>query len=107
MGAKLEQQFKKAAESHAKFYNKKHRPQSYNVWDKIFLNSKNIESNRLSKSLDYKFYGLIGKQAYRLKLSGNMKTHNVFHVLLLEPCRNIPEDAQPPPIEWKGKGCSI
>lgn len=32
-----------------------------------------------------------------------MIIHNIFHVLLLELCQNIPEDAQPLQIEIKAE----
>jgi DNA-dependent RNA polymerase auxiliary subunit epsilon len=37
----------------------------------------------------------INKQSYRLKLSINMrKIHNVFHVFLLESCKDLAENEQ-------------
>jgi RimJ/RimL family protein N-acetyltransferase len=64
----------------------------------MYLYVKNIKSIRLSKKLDYKYYELykinmfINKQSYRLKLSINMrKIHNVFHVFLLEFCKDLAE----------------
>ena len=63
-----------------------------------------------SRKLDYKFYGPfeveapVGKQAYRLKLPKSMKIHDVFHVSLLEPCRQSSAgDAQSLPIEVEGE----
>ena len=103
MRGKLEARVKKAVEQQAKYYNAKHKPQSYKVGDMVYLNSKNIKSTRPSKKLDYKYYGPyevelpIGKQAYRLRLPPSMKIHNVFHVSLLEPCNVRPGSALPPP----------
>jgi hypothetical protein len=38
---------------------------------------------------------LINKQSYRLKLLANMKKiHNVFHVFLLESCKDLAEKKQ-------------
>lgn len=75
----------------------------------MFFNSKNNEQTRFLKKLDYKFYrlyeveNLVNKQIYYLKLSGSMKIHNMFYVLLLKLYRNILENAQPLPIEVKGE----
>ena len=67
---KLEIRLKKAQEAQAKYYNKKHILHIFKAEDKIYLNSKNIKSMRLSKKLDYKYYGSfkieepVRKQAY-------------------------------------------
>ena len=53
---KLEAQVKKAVKAQAKYYNAKHKPQTYNIKDMVYLNSKNITSTRPSKKLDFKFY---------------------------------------------------
>lgn len=93
---KLEAQVKKAADAQARYYNTKHKPQSYKVGDMVYLSSKNIKSTRPSKKLAYKYYRSyevklpIGKQAYRLRLPPSMKIHNGFYVSLLEPCKVRP-----------------
>jgi hypothetical protein len=81
-----------------KYYNAKHISKIYAIENKIYLCAKNIKSTRSSKKLDYKYYKLykrnmfINKQSYRLKLFVNMrKIHNVFHVLLLEFCKDFAE----------------
>lgn len=87
-------------ESHIKFYNKKHWSKSYNIENKVFFNSKNIESTRPLKKLDYKFYrpykieNQVVKQAYHLKLLSSTKIHNIFHPSLLKLCQNILKDVQ-------------
>ena len=101
----LERRLAKAVVSQAKYYNSKHVAREYNVGDSVYLNSKNINSTRSTKKLDWKFYGpykiidRIGKVAIRLDLPATIKIHNVFHVSLLEPCDqskgSIPS---PPPI---------
>ena len=108
----MEKHLAKAVAAQAKSYNSKHLPRQYNVGDYVYLNSKNIDLTRPSKKLDWKFYGpymirdIVGKQAYRLNLPPAMKIHNVFHVLLLEPC-DLPRDGTapppPPPIEIDGE----
>ena len=80
---------------------------TYKIGDKVYLNSKKIESTRLAKKLNYKYYGpytiskTIAKQTYKLKLPPSMKIHNVFYILLLEPYTgtNKPNNPFPPPIE--------
>jgi hypothetical protein len=84
-----------------KYYDAKHISKIYAIEDKVYLCVKNIKSIRSSKKLDYKYYKsykinmLINKQSYRLKLLANMrKIHNVFHVFLLESCKNLAEKKQ-------------
>ena len=88
---------KRAAESQAKYYNKKHKPKTYNVGDQVLLSLKNIRSPKRSKKLDQNFEGpfeileRIGRQAYRLDLGKwKKRIHPVFHVSLLEPYRGRP-----------------
>ena len=108
----MEKHLAKAVAAQAKFYNFKHLSQQYNVGDYVYLNSKNIDLTWPSKKLDWKFYGpymirdIVGKQAYCLNLPLAMKIHNVFHVLLLEPCDLSRDGTAPPflpPIEVDGK----
>ena len=95
----------------AKYYNSKHQPCKYNIRDFVYFNSWNIESTRLFKKLDWKFYGLykmiepIGKQAYKLKLSQIMKMYNVFHISLLKLGDRVYKGnvLPPPPINIKSK----
>ena len=54
----------------------------------IFLSSKNIISNRLSRKLNNKRYNLfrvidLVETLYRLKLLVSIKIYNVFHLNLL------------------------
>ncbi len=84
-----------------KYYDAKHTSKIYAIEDKVYLCVKNIRSTRSSKKLDYKYYEsykinmLINKQSYRLKLFANMrKIHNVFHVFLLESCKDLAEKKQ-------------
>ena len=62
---------------------------SYNLGDKIWLNSKYIKTKRNWK-FESKFFDLfqvlylVGKQAYKLELPKKWRIYNVFHVSLLE-----------------------
>ena len=53
---KLKVQVKKAIKQQAKYYNAKHKSQSYKIEDMVYFNSKNIKLMQLSKKLDYKYY---------------------------------------------------
>ncbi len=66
--------------------------------DKVYLISRNLRTNRLSKKLDFKKIRpfkvdeRISTSNYRLSLLGTMKLRtNVFHISLLEPA---PKDAR-------------
>ena len=90
----LEKQLGKAVVSQAKYYNSKYLPREYNGGYHVYLSSKNIDSTRPTKKLDWKYYGpypiveCIKNVAYRLNLLELMSMHNVFHVLLLKSCDN-------------------
>ncbi len=90
----LYKRLKNARSNQIKYYDKRHIFKSYNVNDKILLNSKNIKTSKSSKKLDHKYLKffeielLIDKQTYRLRLSKNHQSiHNVFHVSLLKSYR--------------------
>lgn len=73
--------------------------------DRVWLNARNIRTQRPSRKLDNKRLGpftvsrVIGSHAYELKLPNTMKVHPVFHVSLLDPAREdpLPGQVQPPP----------
>lgn len=90
--------------------NRRSIPPSYQVGQKVFVNSKNIKTNRPSKKLDWKNLGpfmitkVIGCQSYQLQLPENLKSiHPVFHTNLLRPDQNNPLPGQTkepnPPVE--------
>jgi hypothetical protein len=66
-------------------------PPTFKVGDKVWLNRRNINTDRPTLKLDYRRLGPyeileeIGPRAFRLKLPTSMKIHDVFHVSMLEP----------------------
>ena len=75
--------------------------------DKVYLNTRNLRTQRPSKKLDWKFAGKytikrkISPYAYELELPVEMKIHPTFHVSLLQPSRHDPIGRQvpePPPM---------
>ena len=90
----LYKRLKKTRIIQAKYYDENHIFKSYNVKNKILLNSKHIKTTKSYKKLDYKYLKSfeielsIDKQAYRLRFSKSFKSiHNVFHVFLLKSYR--------------------
>lgn len=79
-----------AQERQAKSFNKHALERTYNVGDWVYLDRRNIKTNRPNRKLDWKFIGPFqilekyGKNAYRLDLPTRFKFHDVFHVSLLE-----------------------
>jgi len=80
----------KAQKNIKKQFNKKRRnPQGLKVGDNMWLENKNIHSNRPSKKLDNKRYGPfkilkdIGLGAFELELPEGWMIHNVFNENLL------------------------
>lgn len=107
-----------AQEKQKEFYDR-HRQQEpvYEVGQKVWLEAKNIATDRPSAKLAAKRLGpftvkeKISSHAYRLDLPHSMKIHPVFHISLLTPhtVDTIPGRTQipPPPIvvddedEWE------
>ena len=74
-----------------KFYNKKHKNQTYKINQKVMLFSKNIRIKKFSKKLADKYLklfrisGIISKNAYRLNLPKNYRRiYSTFYITLLE-----------------------
>ena len=88
---KLKAAYQESMFNTAKYYNKKIKPMTYRIGDKIWLSGKNRTTIRPCKKLDSKFHGLfwvlgiVGKNAYQLKLPPRLKIHPMFYVLLREP----------------------
>ena len=70
-------------------YDKGVKPKTYVLGHKIWLNSKYLKTKQNQK-LEAKFFRpfqvlhLVGKQAYKLKLTRKWRIHGVFYVSLLE-----------------------
>ena len=108
IGKHLDFALKDAAETYKRFADKKRLHKTFDIGQKVWLIRKNVKTNRPSEKLDHRRLGpfqiteVINPVAYRLKLSPEMKIHDVFHVSLLEnysessiPGRLVPP---PPPI---------
>jgi hypothetical protein len=66
---------------------------TYQVGDKVWLDLRNIRTDRPSKKLDYKHAKFtvlekIGTHAYWLDVLGSI--HNIFHTALLRPASENP-----------------
>ena len=64
---------------------------AYQIGDEVWLDARNIRTQRASKKLDwknlspYRVAKKISSHAYRLELPDSIKIHPVFHVSLLQP----------------------
>jgi hypothetical protein len=90
------------------YANRKRNPApAYAAGDRVWLDARNIRTNRQSKKLDWKNLGpytvsyAVSSHAYRLNLPDSMKIHPVFHVSLLRPAAPesdyLPGQQNPPP----------
>jgi len=76
---------------------------NYQIGDIVWLNAKNLRSERPSKKLDWKNLGpfkvieVVNPRAFRLDLPPTMKIHNVFHTSLLNPVAKDPLPGQEMP----------
>ena len=77
----------------------------FKVGDRVWLNRKNISTDRPTSKLDYRRIGpykikeQIGERAFRLDLPKTLKIHNVFHVSMLEPWKEDEHGREPIPPE--------
>ena len=101
----LAQRWENVVATQAKYYDKKHKPQSYRVGDLVMLSTRNLQQKRPNRKLSHKFIGpfrvqdLVGKQAYRLSLPTTYRIHNVFHVSYLEPYQRRRGDGSAPVLQ--------
>ena len=56
MKQKLKTRWKTLIDAQAKHYNKNYKPKMYVTGEKVYFNSKNIESIWPAKKLNYKYY---------------------------------------------------
>src|SRR5271170_19765 len=85
-----------------KYVNQHRRHLEFNIGDKVLLATKNINNpvnkNRPTRKLAPKFIGpytiskIISTTAYKLDLPEIMRIHPVFHVSLLKPYKELPEE---------------
>lgn len=87
---RLNEHWRNAVESHAKYYDKKHKPQTLQVRQLVGISTKNWKIK--FKKLTPKFVGpfrilkKIGTQAYQVALPAKYaRLHPVFSVQMLEP----------------------
>ena len=88
----LKENWRRATESQAIHYNKRHQSLTLKRGDLIGLSTKNIRLKQGKNKLNPRYLGpfrvldAIGKQAYRIALPEQYsRLHNVFHISLLEP----------------------
>ena len=101
--SKMKDNIKTALERHARHFDTKVLPQpDFQTGDEVWLDARNIRTNRPTQKLDYKRLGpfpileKVGTRSFRLQLPKTMKIHPVFHVDLLEKFRPDPIPGRTP-----------
>jgi hypothetical protein len=95
-----------AQDRQTKYANQHRRHLEFKVGDKVLLSTKNInnpvDKNRPTRKLSPRFIGpytisaVISTTAYKLDLPYSLKIHPVFHVSLLKPYEETPQDFERP-----------
>jgi len=108
---KLKQHLIKAQAAMVIQANKHRRPADFKVNDKVWVLTRNMQSPRPARKLDYRKSGpyvieeQINSVSFKLKLPPHMHVHPVFHSSLLSPhhenyfSNRIP--TPPPPIQYR------
>jgi hypothetical protein len=79
-----------AAEDMKRYYDARHRPEEFKPGDEVWLDAKDLTTERPSKKLDYKRLGpfkvlrKVSDLAYELKLPSSFKIHPVISTSRLE-----------------------
>jgi hypothetical protein len=108
----LERHWAEAVESHKRYYDKKHKPTTFDKGQLVLLSTRNLKL-KVPKKMAPKFIGpfrvldRVGSLAYRLALpSQYSRLHDVFPVSLLEAwhARSTEGEAQMPMPELEDDG---
>ena len=85
---------KMAAEDMKRFYDRGRRPDDLKIGDKVWLDTRDLRTDRPSKKFDYKRVGPFeiiekhGRMAYKLKLPSTYKVHPVFPAVKLTKAKD-------------------
>ena len=103
---KAKQNIQKAQTQQQRYYDTRHKPESFEEGSYVLLSTQNIRMKGTPSKLKRRFAGpfkilqRIGNQAYKLDLPDSWHIHNVFHVSLLkrwieQSYRTVDATAQP------------
>jgi hypothetical protein len=101
---------KKANDDMKKYYDRKHKPEEYNIGDKVWLDMKDINTGRPKKKLDilrdgpFEITEKLSNVTYRLSLPPTWKIHNSFHVSKLKRTKPDEFNRQPPRVTLHVRG---
>ena len=78
---------KRAVEDMKRFYDRKRKPEEYNVGDQVWSDTRNLTTDRPKKKLDHKRLGpfkithKISNVVYKLELPPSWRIHPVFQCI--------------------------
>ena len=91
-----------AQDRQSQYANKHHCHHTYNLGDKVMLNAQNInnpvDKSRSTRKLSPKYLGpftithIISTTTYKLDLPNTLKVHPVFHISMLKPYHETPDE---------------